>query len=112
MRVTIVIPDNMVNVDNGTFRTVDCSALATEGKHAVQWYDSYGMVEFKSGFDQERKIPTRAPNQYIEDFAPYQSYVDAYNIENAKQLLIEEAQQRAIAERLAQAKDTATKGAR
>jgi len=91
MRVTIVADDNIVLVGSQFPQTVDCSALVAEGKHAVQWYETYGEVEFKGGFDVERGIQTRPPNQFITDFSPYQSYLDAYNVERAKELANEEA---------------------
>ena len=81
MRVTIIVDDNMVLVD-GLPQTVNCAALAAEGKHAVQWYGDYGEVEFKTGFDTERGIPTRPPNETITDFAPYQTYVDQWATKN------------------------------
>lgn len=84
MRVTIVVDDNTVLVD-GKAQTVDCSPLVAEGKHAVQWHDTYGEIEFSTSFDHELAAPTRPPNEIITDFSPYQSYVDAWEIENAKQ---------------------------
>jgi hypothetical protein len=96
MRATIVVDDNLVSMDGKPARTVDCTALAKDGTHAVQWYGVYGEVEFKGGFDLERRIPTRPPNETITDISPYQSYLDAYAIENAKQTLIEKLQQEQI----------------
>jgi hypothetical protein len=90
MRATIIIPDNLMSVDGGKFRNVDCASLAGENQRAVRWYDTYGEVEFTRGYDHERKIPTCPPNQYITDFSMYQSYVDAYGVEDARQTLIEE----------------------
>jgi hypothetical protein len=93
MRVTIVVDDNIVLVD-GKARTVDCSPLVKDGTHAVQWHDVVGEVEFRTGIDAETKAMTRQPNQTITDFSPYQSYVEQWRIENAKQELIEAAQQK------------------
>jgi hypothetical protein len=84
MRATIVTSDNKVIVD-GESQTVDCSPLVAEGKHAVQWYGDYGEVEFVSTFDPEAMRIDRLPNEIITDFAPYQSYVDAWSVEKAKQ---------------------------
>lgn len=84
MRVTIIAEDNMVLVD-GKPQTVDCKPLVAEGKHAVQWYGAFGEVEFRSEIDVTKREVTRKGNEKITDFAPYQSYVDAWNIENTKQ---------------------------
>jgi len=82
-RVSIIADDNMVAVD-GVGRSVDTSALVTAGTHAVQWHETYGEVEFKSTVDVETGIVACKPNEFITDFAPYQPYVDAWEIENAK----------------------------
>jgi hypothetical protein len=83
MRATIVVDDNKVIVD-GVGCSVDCSALVAENKHAVQWHDTVGEVEFKTNFDPVTKIASRQPNEIIEDFTPYQSYIDAWQIEYDK----------------------------
>ena len=51
MRVTIIVDDNIVYVD-GVPRTVDCSQLAKDGIHAVQWYETFGEEEFRNEIDQ------------------------------------------------------------
>lgn len=84
MRATIVADDNIVLVD-GKPQTVDCQQLVTEGKHAVQWYSTFGEVEFRNELDAATQEVTRKANEKITDFAPYQSYVDAWNVENTKQ---------------------------
>jgi hypothetical protein len=84
MRATIVVDDNMMLID-GVACTVDCSALVGEGKHAVQWYDTYGEVEFRTDINPETKAMARLPNEIISDFSPYQSYVDAWHVEKEKQ---------------------------
>ncbi len=95
MRATIVVEDDIVVID-GKARTVDCSPLIKDGTHAVQWYDVFGEVEFRNEFDAEAKVMTRKPNETITDFSPYESYVEQWRIENAKQELIEAAQQKAM----------------
>jgi hypothetical protein len=84
MRVTIVADDDTVLVD-GKPQAVDCKQLVTEGKHAVQWYGAFGEVEFRSELNAEKREVTRKANEKITDIAPYQSYIDAWNVENAKQ---------------------------
>jgi hypothetical protein len=83
MLVSIVIDDNVVLVD-GAAETVDCSALAAEGKRAVQWRNTAGHVEFASVVDPDTLTVNRAPNEVITDFSPYQPYVDAWQIEHDK----------------------------
>lgn len=97
MRATIAAEDDIVTVD-GQWRRVDCAPLVADGVHAVQWHDTVGEVEFRTEFDAERNMPTRKPNETITDFSPYQSYLDQWEIENAKQSLIEAAQQKEIAD--------------
>jgi hypothetical protein len=95
MRATIVVDDNIVLVD-GKARTVDCSPLIKDGTHAVQWYDLFGEVEFRTEFDGDAKVMTRKPNETITDFSPYETYVEEWRIENAKQELVEAAQKKAM----------------
>jgi hypothetical protein len=83
MRVTIVTDDNIVLVD-GVAERVDCSALVASGVHAVQWYDTQGEEEFRSEFDDEKKVWNRAPNNHITDFTPYQFFVDQWGAEHTK----------------------------
>lgn len=88
MRVTIIVDDNTVHVD-GVSRTVDCTPLLSDNIHAVQWNTDHGEIEFRNTVDVEQGIINRAPNEFIRDFTPYQSYVDAWETENAKQELLE-----------------------
>ena len=88
MRVTIIVDDNMVFVE-GKSRRVDCAALVANNIHAVQWYADIGEIEFGSVFNPDTKTLMRQPNQSITDFSSFQTYVDAWQIENAAQELIE-----------------------
>ncbi len=74
MRVTIISDDNTVTI-NGDGRTIDCSSIAAE-THAVQWYETFGEVEYVKGPD----IKPRS-NERIDDFSTYQSFVDAHAAE-------------------------------
>jgi hypothetical protein len=69
MKVTIVVPDNIVLV-NGKAHTIDCSAFVAV--HAVQWDGDAGEVEYA---DVEG---AKIPNQLISDISPYQSLIDAW----------------------------------
>ncbi len=66
MRVTIIADDGKVGVD-GVFRSVNLSALDAN-IHAVQWDGTVGHIEFKD----------RSPNEVIDDFAAFQSFVAAW----------------------------------
>jgi site-specific DNA-cytosine methylase len=105
MRATLIVPDNQMKIDAGKFRHVDLSVLAHEGKHAVQWYDTFGEVEFATEFvdapvlDLETnepteatiKMPHRKPNEYITDFGPYEMFVPLYEAEDAAKSAEEKA---------------------
>jgi hypothetical protein len=104
MRVTIVTENNQVKVDDGQMRYVDVSALPDD-VHAIQWYDTFGEIEYKSyfvdapvldphGFEptgETVKVPHRKINEVITDFGPYQKYVDAWYVEDAKRTAEEQA---------------------
>jgi hypothetical protein len=78
--VTIVPIDNKVVVE-GQLEIVDLSTLDEE-IHAVQWYGTVGEVEYKHDYINN----TRKPNDRIEDFSPYQRFVDAWEVEARKPL--------------------------
>jgi hypothetical protein len=79
MRVTIVVDDNKVLVE-GQPETVDCSALIAPGIHAVQWYSTFGEIEYSTD------LPTgdRRPNQKIIDISQFQPLIDAWTVEAQK----------------------------
>jgi len=84
MRVTIIANDNVVLVD-GIGAKVDTSALKAMGVHAVQWIDTWGDVEYQAIPDPQ--APTgvsKQPNQKIDDFSPYQQYLDAWETQRAQ----------------------------
>jgi len=49
MKLTIIADDNSVFVDGDGLDGLDLSALDAS-IHAVQWYDTYGEVEYKTQF--------------------------------------------------------------
>lgn len=100
MRATIVADDNIVVMD-GKARNVDTSQLVIDGIHAVQWYGELGEEEYRTEFDYERRISTRRPNRVIDDISAYQPYFDAWEVENEKQMLIEQEQRNKLAEQQA-----------
>lgn len=78
MQVTIVKEDNTVVVD-GVARAVDCSSLPA-GVHAVQWdgESKHGEVEFIVTRCPHCSARSKRGNALINDFTPYQVYVDAW----------------------------------
>lgn len=88
MMVSIHAGANRVYVE-GLVNEVDCSALAEQNVHAVQWRGDHGEIEFKSIYLAAEKREHRDPNQPIDNFTPYLGYVD-------KWLAQEEIKQREI----------------
>jgi hypothetical protein len=79
MRVTILADDNQVYVEGHALK-VDLTGLE-EDIHAVQWYGSVGEVEYK----HDQIANTREPNERIDDFSPYQVFVDRWMVEAQKE---------------------------
>ena len=75
MRFTYVKDDKLVGID-GDFLEIDNSNFDQE-VHAIQWYDTYGEIEFTNR--QERN------NEIFEDISYIQSLIDLWNDEKAKQ---------------------------
>jgi hypothetical protein len=90
MRVSVVIDDNFVAIDGRGF-VVDCSMLDRE-LHAIQWYDDFGEIEFRSRWIKEEKRWDRRPNLHFDNFDEYAGLVHAWITER-------EADDRAKAER-------------
>lgn len=79
MRVSIVADDNLVLVE-GIPQTIDCSALISQGIHAVQWYGSFGEIEFATDLE----TGNRKSNERITDVSPFQSLIDGWMVEAQK----------------------------
>jgi translation elongation factor P/translation initiation factor 5A len=75
MRVTIVPDDSCIIVDG---EALQFSFAADSNIHAIQWYDTYGTIEYKSG-----------PAEYFTD----QSVVTPFGLafETEKQRIADEA---------------------
>ena len=79
MRLTIVADDNAVYV-GGKALTVDLSGL-DPAIHAVQWYDTWGEIEYSyDGPDNSKK-----PNERFTDISSFQVFVDRWNVAAAKE---------------------------
>jgi hypothetical protein len=75
MRVTIVVDDNVVLVEDQPEK-VDCSALIAQDIHAVQWYGTAGEIEYIT----DMVTGQRRPNTAVSDFSPFQFLVDAWTV--------------------------------
>ena len=76
MRVSIVTEDGIVAVDGQGFR-VNCDWLDRD-IHAIQWYDNFGEIEYRSRYLAKERRWDRKPNQHFTDFKPYQHLVDTW----------------------------------
>lgn len=68
MRATIIADDKAVYVDGFVLWPIDLTGLSSD-IHAVQWYDTWGEVEYRLG---------AKPNARITDLSPYQVFVDRH----------------------------------
>lgn len=55
MRLTIIPADGAVYKDNYSYSGLDLSFAPTD-VHALQWYDTYGEVEFKRKFVDDQIV--------------------------------------------------------
>lgn len=69
MRFTL-IPDDRVVYVNGDARILHEEVRCPHDIHAVQWYDSWGEIEYKP----DNKGNFR-PNEKFTDFSKFQEYV-------------------------------------
>lgn len=77
MRVSIIPADGIVIVE-GAAEKVDLSSM-DQSIHAVQWFTDVGEIEY---FRDEK----RRGNEAIDDFSPFQQFVDLWMIEAKKEL--------------------------
>jgi len=63
MRLTIIPSDSTIYVDSVVHSDLDLSFIPTD-IHALQWYDSYGEIEFASVFDGTKT--TKQANEIIQ----------------------------------------------
>ena len=82
MRLTISNQENnlmQITIDGISYDNINASELANN-IHAVQWYDTYGEVEYKDAVTG--KITHNAEIQSIADF---QFAIDAWNVLKAEE---------------------------
>lgn len=75
MRMTVVVPDNMVSVDRKP-KEVDLSFLPKD-IHAFQWYGEYGIGEIEYVYDFLTNH--KKPNERVSELGIFQQALDLYN---------------------------------
>jgi hypothetical protein len=95
MRLVIIADDKSVGIGGVFLAELDLSPL-DPAIHAVQWYDTYGEVEYKTQLQDGRLV--KPENAVITDVAPYQFAVDAWNAESAALAAAEAAHQMPVTE--------------
>ncbi len=80
MRLTIIADDKCVGVDGEFVSPIDLSQLDST-IHAVQWYGTYGEVEYKTRLQNGSLV--KSANVVITDVTPYQFAVAAWNAKKA-----------------------------
>lgn len=78
----IVREDNRVIVD-GVSRTVNCSSLPADF-HALHWDGVTGEIEYSAVRCPHCAATSKKLNSVTTDIAPYQPYVNAWNVEDAR----------------------------
>jgi hypothetical protein len=79
MRITIIPSDNTIGIDGNFLLNIQQDiSWVPENIHAVQWYNTWGEVEYTDG----------SPNERIEELGIYEQAVDTFN--NEKQRLEDE----------------------
>lgn len=90
MKVTIINPDSTVYVDGVSFLDLDLSACGIpENIHAMQWYDTFGEIEFVTQFSNG--TIEKPANQVITELPEWAvKAVEAWEV--AKQNQVEDIQ--------------------
>ena len=101
MRATIIRETNHVVVD-GEGYTVDCSDLPAD-LHVVQWYGTYGEVEYSVLTCEHCNGRSKKMNETIMDFAPYEDYVHRWTAAKAAAEVAREEVEKAHSEANAKA---------
>jgi len=74
-KIAIIADDQSVYVNGVGYNNLTFSIDSSI--HAVQWYGTAGIIEYKEIFDGDKF--TKAPNESFTDFSPFQSALDAWN---------------------------------
>lgn len=70
MRLTIISDDKTVIID-GVYKHLE-NLVIDANIHAVQWYDTWGEIEYRSTRDGKPQ------NEVIEDISPFQNIIDLW----------------------------------
>ena len=92
MRLTIISDDQVVSKDGISYGQLDMTQLPST-IHAVQWYDTWGEVEYKPVIANGQK--TIPQNTIIDSISDYQWAIDAWQTAHDEALA---AQAAALAE--------------
>lgn len=94
MRFTVIVDDKLVYKDGeGVSPVTFHDSLDLSSVHAIQWYDTWGEVEYKEIVKEG--VLTKPPNLIINDFSPYASILDAW-----KDAMNKMDEERALAEQI------------
>ena len=80
MRMTMIADDNLVIVDGMGRKVPNLSELIDPSVHAMQWYETWGEVEFRS-IDPDGdgpELPYKPPNEKIRAEEFQQRFVKAF----------------------------------
>jgi len=75
MKLTIIPVDNFVSIDKVGYNDIDMSSIE-DGIHAVQWYDTYGVIEYS---DRNRR------NERFEDISKFNDVIELYRIKSLEE---------------------------
>lgn len=75
-RYTIIVEDKSVSVDGVGYSDVSIDLPTTI--HAVQWYGTYGEIEFSPIFNPETTTITKASNEIFTNPDRFKSALDAW----------------------------------
>ena len=96
MRITIIPSDKTIGIDGDFLLSIQQDiSWVPENIHAVQWYNTWGEVEYTDG----------SPNERIEELGIYQQAVIDFNNEKQRIADEEKAQAEAQAEAIESARD-------
>lgn len=68
MRITVIADDKSISIDGETYDKISMPELPSN-IHAIQWYDTFGEIEFKTEVQGNKFI--KPENQIITDLNSY-----------------------------------------
>lgn len=69
MRLIIVVDDGFVSVDDEGYEKIDLGQLKQNNIHAIQWYETYGQIEYRDA----------SPNLDIDSIDEFSWVIDLWN---------------------------------